>query len=159
EYVAVTAMVALGSIIGGKVGIKPRQKDDWIEVGNLWGGIIGRPGTLKSPALQEALKPVRRLEMDASKLNEAALRDYEDRPASFKNRKEVAAECERNRLRGKKDVPSVEVGDAPEEPQLLRYVTNDTSYEQLGVILASNPRGILVVRDELVSLLSTLDRE
>jgi hypothetical protein len=159
EYVAVPATVALGSVIGRKVGIKPRQKDDWVEVANLWGALVGRPGTLKSPAMQEALKPIRRLEVDAGKLNEASLKDYEDKLASFKNKKDVAAECERNRLRGKKDVPNVEVGDAPKEPELLRYVTNDTTYEKLGEILVANPRGILVVRDELVSLLQTLDRE
>jgi hypothetical protein len=51
--------------------------------------------------------------------------------------------------------------DAPEprEPTERRYVTNDTSYEKLGEILAENPNGILAHRDELVSLLKTLDRE
>src|SRR5262249_14472666 len=37
--------------------------------------------------------------------------------------------------------------------------TNDTSYEALGEILRSNPAGVLVERDELVSLLKHLDRE
>jgi Protein of unknown function (DUF3987) len=121
--------------------------------------MIGRPGTLKSPAMQEALKPLHRLENQAAKLNEAAIRDYEAKQASYKNRKEVAAQCERDRLKGKKDALHVEVGDAPEEPQLLRYLTNDTTYQKLGEILLSNPRGLLVVRDELVSLLKTLDSE
>ena len=51
--------------------------------------------------------------------------------------------------------------DAPEPPGPTerRYVTNDTSYEKLGEILAENPNGILAHRDELVSLLKTLDRE
>jgi putative DNA primase/helicase len=47
----------------------------------------------------------------------------------------------------------------PEEPVERRYVTNDTSYERLGEILAQNPNGVLAHRDELVSLLKTLDRE
>ena len=47
----------------------------------------------------------------------------------------------------------------PEEPIERRYVTNDTTYEKLGEILAQNPNGVLAHRDELVSLLKTLDRE
>ena len=51
------------------------------------------------------------------------------------------------------------LGAGPEEPKLVRYGTNDSSYEALGALLASNPAGLLVERDELVSLLKHLDRE
>jgi Protein of unknown function (DUF3987) len=40
----------------------------------------------------------------------------------------------------------------------VRYRTNDTSYEALAELIASNPTGMLVERDELVSLLRHLDR-
>jgi len=51
------------------------------------------------------------------------------------------------------------LGAGPEEPKLVRYRTNDSSYEALGALLVSNPAGLLVERDELVSLLKHLDRE
>src|SRR5215468_3930829 len=51
------------------------------------------------------------------------------------------------------------LGAGPEEPKLVRYRTNDSSYEAIGALLVSNPAGILVERDELVSLLKHLDRE
>jgi putative DNA primase/helicase len=41
----------------------------------------------------------------------------------------------------------------------LRYRTNDTSYEKLGELLIGNPTGLLVERDELISLLKHLDRD
>src|SRR4029078_4527938 len=47
----------------------------------------------------------------------------------------------------------------PQAPIERRYITNDTTYEKLGEILAQNPNGVLAHRDELVSLLKTLDRE
>ena len=47
----------------------------------------------------------------------------------------------------------------PQAPIERRYITNDTTYEKLGEILAQNPNGVLAHRDELVSLLRTLDRE
>src|ERR1700681_1474629 len=58
-----------------------------------------------------------------------------------------------------RDVSSLLVTDEPEEPKARRYVVNDATYEALGVILADNPNGTLAFRDELVSLLKTLDRE
>src|SRR5262245_55415457 len=63
DYVAVTALVALGTLSGRRVGIKPQQKTDWLEVPNVWGGFIGKPGMLKSPAMMEALKPLHHLEV------------------------------------------------------------------------------------------------
>jgi putative DNA primase/helicase len=41
----------------------------------------------------------------------------------------------------------------------VRYRTNDSSYEAIGELLIANPSGILIERDELVSLLSHLDKE
>ena len=49
--------------------------------------------------------------------------------------------------------------DEPEAPKARRYVLNDATYEALGEVLADNPTGTLAFRDELVSLLKTLDRE
>ena len=62
DYVAVASVVALGSVIGRRIGIKPQARTDWLEVPNLWGCFIGRPGMLKSPAMMAALKPIHRLE-------------------------------------------------------------------------------------------------
>jgi hypothetical protein len=55
--------------------------------------------------------------------------------------------------------PVLQELNAPEEPQARRYIATDTTYEALGDLLADNPNGILVFRDELISLLKTLDDE
>jgi hypothetical protein len=57
------------------------------------------------------------------------------------------------------DISSLLATDESEKPKAPRYVVNDATYEALGVILADNPNGTLAFRDELVSLLKTLDRE
>jgi uncharacterized protein DUF3987 len=54
DYVAVAALTSLGSVIGRRIGIKPQARADWIEIPNVWGCFIGRPGMLKSPAMNEA---------------------------------------------------------------------------------------------------------
>src|SRR5262249_20652637 len=83
EYPSMAAIVAMGIMVGRKVAIRPKRFDDWTVVPNLWGAIVGRPGTLKSPALNEALRPLREIE-------EEALREHEHARADFTARRIVA---------------------------------------------------------------------
>ena len=180
DYVAVTALTALGALIGRRVGIKPQQKTDWLEVPNLWGAFIGKPGMLKSPAMMEALKPLHHLEAEAAKAHAAALVDHQAALAEFKLHKSVNESVLKEELKkrvaeravnlgGVSDITNMikeaqkedplGLGAGPEEPKPVRYRTNDSSYEAIGALLVSNPSGLLVERDELVSLLKHLDRE
>jgi len=160
DFVGIPAIVALGSVIGRKVAIRPQRKTDWLEVANLWACIVGRPGAMKSPAMTEALKSLHRLEAEARKTNEVAAKAYAIEAETFKLRKEAAQKKGRAAIKGgATDLSSFLAIEEPEEPEERRYVVNDATYEALGVILADNPNGVLAFRDELVSLLKTLDRE
>jgi hypothetical protein len=46
-----------------------------------------------------------------------------------------------------------------EEPHERRYIVNDVTVEQLGVLLNQNPRGLLMFRDELIGWLKTMERD
>src|SRR5690606_20748675 len=61
DFVAATAIVALGAIIGARCAIRPKTRDNWLIVPNLWGGVVGLPSAKKSPAINAALKPLERL--------------------------------------------------------------------------------------------------
>jgi putative DNA primase/helicase len=167
DYVAVASIVALGSVIGRRIGIKPQARTDWLEVPNLWGCFIGRPGMLKSPAMMAALKPIHRLEKEAAKSNEVAREAFAANMDVYKLQKQVKAALARDRLKekmqeakhGAADFEGLDLGKQPKEPVDLRYRTNDTSYEKLGELLLGNPAGVLIERDELVSLLVHLDQE
>jgi hypothetical protein len=64
-------------------------------------------------------------------------------------------EAEKEKAR-KEERPAPE---KPEKPTEHRYMTSDATHEKLGVILSENPNGILLHRDELISLLRDLDKE
>lgn len=160
EFVAVPAMVAAGSIIGRKVGIRPLRHDDWQEVPNLWGCIVGRPGVMKSPAVKHALKPLARLEAEA---NERFQHEREEWQAG-----QVERELRRDASKAKikkllQDNPAADVSayrvTEDQEPTARRYKANDSTYQALGELLRHNPNGVLVHRDEIMSLLRALDRE
>jgi putative DNA primase/helicase len=52
DFVAVAAVVQAGALLGRKVGIYPKRHDDWIVIPNLWGGAVGPPSSMKTPALE-----------------------------------------------------------------------------------------------------------
>lgn len=137
DFVAVSVLIALGAVIGRRVGIRAQENTDWTEVPNLWGMVVGRPGVMKSPAMRHALIPLRRLDALAAEQNAALKAKYDLDTASYK--------------------PGD--GPKPEKPSYKRFIVNDTSYEALGEVMADNPNGILVFRDELISLLKPLARE
>jgi len=113
--------------------------------------------------MNEALRPLHRLEAEAAKENEIAQQAYAAGLDAYKLRQQVKASLEKEALKKDPKRPpkgiDFTLGDEPKAPPLIRYCTNDSSYEKLGELLLSNPSGILVERDELVSLLQHLDRD
>jgi putative DNA primase/helicase len=160
EFPAVGAVVAIGSIIGRGVTIRPKQYDDWTVVPNLWGAIVGRPGTLKSPALGEALRHVRHLEADEYARHVGVFAEWEVTSEITKARR---GSIVRKGARSSADASIIKaealaVQEVP-NPMERRFLVNDTTVEKLGEVLAGSPRGVLVVRDELTGWLSGLDKD
>jgi Bifunctional DNA primase/polymerase, N-terminal. len=165
DYPAVGALVALAATVGNQIAIRPKRHDDWTVIPNLYGAVVGRPGVLKSPALDEASKPLKRLAAEAREQHEQAMKEWTlDR---------MTAEAKKDKL--KDDVKkAVRIGDDFDkaslraqleeleemaEPKERRYIINDSTVEKVGELLNLNPRGLLLFRDELVGWLKTLDRE
>ena len=76
DFVAVSCLVSFGSIIGAGCAVRPKQTDDWSELPNLWGAVIGGPSTMKSPTISAGCAPIAWLESDARDEHEAAISRY-----------------------------------------------------------------------------------
>lgn len=167
EFVAAAALVALGSIIGARCAIKPKARDSWLIVPNLWGGIVGDPAAKKSPAWGVALKPLDRLIARALEEHRAALADYETAKVVFDAQKDaIEGRIKEAAKKPSKGDPAAIARElrmhgeqAQDAPVLRRYKTNDSTVEKLGELLRENPAGLLVLRDELVGLIATWERE
>jgi hypothetical protein len=148
DYLAVAMLSAAGAVVGNKVGIFPYANDEsWEVYPALWGGVVGDPGSKKTPSLQHAHRPLQDLENMASQKYAQDMHTYKqsiiqhDKALStWKNSKSISP------------MPT-----PPVEPKRERYVVHDSTYQALGVILADNPRGILALADELSALLQSLD--
>ena len=169
DFAAAGAVVVAGSLIGRGVGIRPKRQDDWLVVPNLWGAIVARPSLMKSPALAEVMKPLARLVARAYERYQQAMLDYEMdvmvaeamKGALKDELKKAAREAGRSKDRSKLEeiARHSQDTDAPEEPVLRRYKTEDATVEKISDILLENPRGILVHRDELSGWLRNLEKQ
>lgn len=170
EFPAVAAIVSLGALIGTKTGIRPKQKDNWLELPNLWGAACGVPSTKKTPSLTAGAGMLFRLAAEESERFEREQKEFQDlltvgeiEQAEIK--KQLTSSV-RARLNGD--------GDADEQahiqrmkethdrllgatPTKRRYHTTDSTGAKLGDLLVNNPIGLMVFRDELGGLLSKLD--
>ncbi len=162
DFPAAGAMVGLAGVVGRRIGIRPKRQDDWLVTPNLWGNIIGRPGIMKSPAIQESLKPLRRLEIAAKEQFDAAQNEYEATKLVAAQHKKVVEGQIRKAITEARDPDVIAQGllaNTVEAPTRKRYVVNDTTIEKLGELLRDNPNGVTVLRDELIGFLRSLDRE
>jgi hypothetical protein len=164
DYPAVSVMTGGAAVVGRCIGIRPKRRDDWLVVPNLWGAVIGPPAVLKTPAILEPLKPLHRLEYNAGRAYEQEVKAWEAAQVIAKEEeKVVSAEIrdalkEKNREKAQKLAAGLsEANEAA--PTRRRYIVNDTTVEKLGELLNQNPRGLLLFRDELTGFLRTLDRE
>lgn len=166
DFVAVCTLVSMCSVIGARVGIKPKRLDDWTVIPNLWGGIVAPPSAKKSPAFNAGTYPLDRLVKEAREEHVEALKQYEVsslvRDSNEKALKDKLKEASKKTdVEKQKQIASqlLELQESDSgAPILKRYKTNDASPEALAELEKRNPNGILVCRDELVGLLSSLDR-
>jgi putative DNA primase/helicase len=154
-------MVALAVVVGRKVVIRPKRHDSWAVVANQWALIVGRPGIMKTPAAEATFGPMNRLIARALEEHKQAMQRFEADKMAGKLRAEEREKGARKRL---KNNPDADLDDllfsvTLDPPTLRRYRTNDTSTASLGELLRLNPNGLMVYRDELVSLLKGLDKE
>lgn len=165
EYPSIPAIVGLGAVVGRSLGIRASRFDDYLIVPNLWGAIIGRPGWMKSYAVSEPLKPLSRLAHEARERyaqDSAAAEDRADRlKAEINGIKQAIAAA----AKSGKSAPELADKLAAKKAELRdcavierRYMTQDATVEKLGELLLQNPRGLLVMRDELAGWLRTLDK-
>ena len=165
DFSAVAVMVAIASVVGRCIGIRPKRHDDWLVVPNLWGAVIGRAGVMKSPAIAEPLKPLKRLEIEDAKQYKAERSEYEAKQLLAKQRRAIAEASIKGALKDSggeaaaMDIARQALQEDGCEPTRKRHLVNDSTVEKHGELLRQNPNGYCVYRDELVGLLKSLDKD
>jgi hypothetical protein len=148
-------LVTTTPLIGRQIAIRPKRRDDWAVRASLWGAVVARPGVLlKTPSLQQALKPLQRVDAAAAK----------DSGTEFEQKMRLAR---RKKLQGQ--IEKAGAGDETIDVVALEaehdrlsdpphHLENDTSIEKLIETFRQNP-DLLLYRDELMGWLRSMERE
>lgn len=167
DFVAAPAIVALGSVIGAQCVAKPKSRDDWVVTPNLWGASVGGPSTKKSPGLAAGLRPLDRLVAQAIEKHKGEMSVYETNKTIAEARgeaietkvKAAAKDPNKGDLTTLADELTQHRQNVEAAPAVRRYKTNDSTVEKMGELLRDNPNGVLALRDEVVGLIASWDRE
>jgi putative DNA primase/helicase len=158
DFAAATAINALAGCVNRRALVEPKAHDtSFRKPCNLWGGIIGPPGLLKSPLMEAVTYPLTAVE----KLWRA---EYESELSAYELQTEeqelvLQAWKEGYKAAEKKGAPKpIRPDSSVRRPTQRRLILQDATFEKLHEILSENPTGVLVSRDELTGWLSELDR-
>ena len=103
----------------------------------LWGGLVANSGGGKSPTLNAVVRPVRRINDTLVKASQKDLAQW------LEEQKSATTAEERKNL--------------PPKPVWRQLTANDTTVEALGHLMADNPRGMILVVDELTGFIGRMD--
>ncbi|EIJ36226.1 YfjI family protein [Thiothrix nivea] len=162
DYVAVSVLAGLATVIGRKIGVRPQENTDWTETANLWALVIGRPGVMKSPSMSAALKPLKALIARANAEHQQnAAQHKADALVRDMRAKAAQAQAQKTLLKDPNAALDVSafMAEDMEAPTPKRYMVQDTTPEALLEVLRTNDNGVMVYRDELVGLLKGMERE
>lgn len=180
EFVAVPLVVALGSVIGTKVSIFPKRHDDWQVIPNLWGAVIGQPSSKKSPAMDNAMKPIDNLVSKAMAAHKSNMKEHATQ--TLINTAKAKAESDTLKSLAKQlasqdaDTDSAEkiteedihqkaaaIAESKQQDENIpiprRHMVSDITVEKLGEIENQNNNGVLQYRDELSGFLANLEKD
>jgi hypothetical protein len=149
SYLALPLLTAAGAAIG-----TTRQlivKRGWAVYPILWAAIVGESGTSKTPAFRLALRAVRERQREMLARQAEELAAYEIALARYER---DFAQWKRTKAGGQDIDPPTK----PQPPEGGRIIVSDCTVESLAPILLANPRGLLLLRDELNAWLGSFDR-
>jgi len=140
DFIATPLLTTLGGVIGNSKRIAP--KADWQEGAALYSAIVGCPASKKSPALNATSRFLRPIEDENRKINDQAEIEYEHAMLDY--------DLDLKEYKSNKD-KTAKKPEHPEKPKFARLHLSDVTVESVAEILEANPRGAVVIKDELTS--------
>lgn len=157
DYVAASLLAATSTLIGNSYRVSPWQ--GWEEPAFLWLALVGNPSSGKSPAMDPVMSLLRRLERDKKMIADEAGFQYEaDILAANFARKTWEKAVEEAAKSGRKAPMMPEEAREPDKPIAPRIAVADTTPEALARLMANQPKGLLVQRDELAAWIGNFNR-
>ena len=130
---AMGALTVCAAAISDEIKLQPkRHVDFWKESARLWTFLVGDPSTMKSPTMNQAAWPMKRIDKILFEQYAADLAAYNDLPAEQR----------------KKEEP----------PKQRRARIEDVTIEAAQEVLKDSPDGVLCLQDELSGWFGSMEK-
>ncbi len=158
DYAMVSILVGAASVIGNARRVQAWEGFEQPCI--LWGMHVGLPSTNKSPALDIVKKPLMCIESEFVATHEEQLKEWKANcEVSELHFNAWTEQCKKALKAGKEFLPvKPKEAEKPKRPARTRLVVIDLTVEALRNVLADNPRGVLMLRDELAGLIKNFMR-
>lgn len=157
DYVVAALLAAAGAAIGNTRWVSPWSGR--AEPPILWTMAIGAPSSNKSPGMDAILTPLKQVERDLRKGMEGDQSEWRDKSELAKLAESGWREQAKAALKdGNEPPPRPDAANPGDEPFPPRLSIADGTVERLAVIVAKQPRGTLLARDELAGWLQGMTR-
>lgn len=161
DYMAVSACVMMGNLIGRQLVLRPKHYDNWVIYSNLWGCLVGNSSMMKTPAITETRKILDKIDQENIQAHNAAIMEWNPKMKKWDAANKAATKKAENPRTSEEErqttIDSIPL--PPEMPELKRIYTNSCTIQKLTVILKGNPNGILVLRDELAGWFRSFEKK
>jgi hypothetical protein len=129
---AALALAALTAVAGAiHAETKVQMGNGWHERPIIWSALVGPPSSMKSPIIDKATAPLRKIDNDRHRIWEAQY-------AKWKTQNKKSA--------------------GPSPPKPPRKVVQDATPEKVAEIAARDDGGLMMVHDELAGYIASFDR-
>jgi hypothetical protein len=157
DYVALPLLAAVGTLIGNARWGQPWE--GWSEPPALFAGLVGRPSSGKSPGLDVVTNLLAQLETERNVDWEIRRRAYKRDLAAAKERRTSWESDVKVAIKNGSQPPDMPAdAEDPDPPQRRRLFSTEPTVEKAARMAHGNPRGLLLVRDELAGWIGGMDR-
>lgn len=137
SIVVLPLLVTLASCIGTTRRIAP--KADWKEPAVLWGAVVGRSGSVKSPGV----------DLSGELLDDRERQSHRDHRTAMEHYRTEMLTYEKDLTTWKRSKADEPPPEPPARPIANRQRIDDVTLEAVASHLSEQPRGLLVMADEL----------
>lgn len=157
DYVLAGLLAVAGAVIGNARW--PSPWPGWAEPPVIWTMAVGSPSSGKSPGLDAVLSPLKQAERGLRREAETELAAWREKAEVAKLAESAWKEAAKAALKEGEEPPAKpERANPGPKPFLPRLSSTDSTVERLAVIVAEQPRGTLLARDELAGWLQGMTR-
>jgi Protein of unknown function (DUF3987) len=157
DYLAGSLLAYASAAFGNARWASPTP--DYKEPPHLWFGLVGVPSSGKTPAMLPVVNAAASLEADDEPAFAEVMQNYERDASRAKAVYDVWQGEIKTAVKNGSPAPDMPADAIPPDmPVRPRLKVAESTVQELGAILGGNPKGLLLIRDELTGLLGSMDQ-